>query len=80
VKSSSIIASAAPAGLAKSVPGLLKPFAKRAACFDMVTYDRLRVLTTEIRRLASEGCLVEIRVNNHGVLRGERLTRLLEML
>lgn len=35
-------------------PGYTIPFEQRSSYFDVLTYDRLRVLTTEIRRLVSD--------------------------
>ncbi|HVH41266.1 MAG TPA: hypothetical protein VM925_02955, partial [Labilithrix sp.] len=37
----------------------------RLASFDASRYDRLRVLATELRRVADEGGLAEIRVGRH---------------
>ncbi len=34
-------------------PGYLRPFPVRQRNFDLITYDRMRVLTTELRRLVS---------------------------
>jgi hypothetical protein len=34
-------------------PGYLRPFPVRQRNFDLITYDRMRVLTTELRRLIS---------------------------
>jgi hypothetical protein len=31
---------------------------------DLATYDRLRVVTTEMRRLAGEGRAIELRLSN----------------
>ena len=36
-------------------PGYMKTLAARRKSFDLVTYDRMRVLTTELRRLAADG-------------------------
>lgn len=35
-------------------PGYRRKYGERAAYFDIATYDRLRVLTTELRRIAAE--------------------------
>ncbi|MET0384512.1 MAG: GIY-YIG nuclease family protein [Polyangiales bacterium] len=46
--------------------------AERRACFDAATYDRLRVLTTELLRVLQEGGEVALRVGGH-VFEGQRL-------
>ncbi len=45
-------------------------------CFDIMTLDRMRVLTTELRRLVSRGALVEVWLRPGVVLRNEALGRL----
>jgi hypothetical protein len=42
-------------------PGHEKSFQERQQSFDLQTYDRMRVLTTELRRLVSEERKVELR-------------------
>jgi DNA polymerase-3 subunit epsilon len=42
-------------------PGAAKRFKSRGTCFDLATYDRLRVLTTELRRLVNDGRQVQVR-------------------
>ena len=49
----------------------------RQRCFDVKTYDRMRVLTTEIRRLVSEKRAVELRLSPTSVLRKNELERML---
>lgn len=49
-----------------------RPGARRGA-FDLATFDRLRVLTTELRRVAAESDQVELRFGVHARLRGRRL-------
>ncbi len=44
-------------------PGCTKPFRTRQKDINLTTYDRLRVVTTELRRLVSEGRIVEFRVS-----------------
>lgn len=44
----------------------------RQACFDAPTYDRLRVLATELRRVLDDGGEVAVRVSRHW-FSGERL-------
>ncbi len=41
-------------------PGYATPFQKRRKSFDLRTYDRLRVVTTELRRLISENRRIEL--------------------
>jgi hypothetical protein len=43
-------------------PGYATPFRSRQNNIDLITYDRLRVLTTELRRLVSEGRDIELRL------------------
>lgn len=43
-------------------PGCANSFRSRQNNIDLITYDRLRVLTTELRRLVSEGRDVELRL------------------
>ena len=56
-------------------PGHARPFRERQKCFDLPTYDRMRVLTTEIRRLIAEGRGVELRPNKRSVLRNKELAK-----
>ena len=51
-----------------------------AALFDLETYDRLRVLTTEIRRLVIEARLVHIRLGESIHLYPNQLRRLLHWI
>jgi DNA polymerase-3 subunit epsilon len=50
---------------------------ERQAIFDIAAYDRLRVLSTELKRLGAEGCDVDVRLGERVLLSGERLDRLL---
>lgn len=50
---------------------------ERRAAFDVATFDRLRVLTTELRRVADAGAPVAVRFGPHRRLTGERLRRVL---
>jgi DNA polymerase III subunit epsilon len=45
--------------------------------FDAATYDRLRVVATELRRVLDEGGVATVRLGHH-VFEGERLARLLQ--
>ena len=47
----------------------------RLACFDPATYDRLRVLTTELKRLVAEERDVALRLGPGLVLDRARLAR-----
>jgi hypothetical protein len=58
-------------------PGYQKRFSERGAAFDLPVYDRLSVLTKEIRRLVSEGRPVELRLNPSSALNREKLERML---
>jgi len=58
-------------------PGCVKTPAERRAAFDVATFDRLRVLTTELRRLAVEADAVELRFGPHALLSRRRLQAVL---
>lgn len=47
------------------------------ASFNLSGYDRLRVLTTEVRRILAEGRVVEIRFKSGRPLKGSRLEKIL---
>ena len=49
-------------------PGHDRPFRDRQKSFDLVTYDRLRVMSTELRRLISERKKPRIRLGPHTTL------------
>lgn len=49
----------------------------RAQSFDIATFDRLRVLTTELRRIATAGGEVTVRLGPRRILAGDRLRKLL---
>jgi DNA polymerase III subunit epsilon len=59
-----------PPGWARSADG-------RRTCFDVAAFDRLRVLTTELRRVADAGAAVAVRFGPHRWISGERLRRVL---
>jgi DNA polymerase-3 subunit epsilon len=66
--------------LAQKTPvssGYAKRMAQRQQMFDLTTYERLRVLTTEMRRLLAEGRQIEIRLNPKAVLSQKHLSRIL---
>jgi DNA polymerase-3 subunit epsilon len=58
-------------------PGYRTGYRARQRNFDLITYDRLRVMTTELRRLVSEGRLVELRLGRRPILRHKELVRAL---
>ncbi|MEJ2101063.1 MAG: exonuclease domain-containing protein [Desulfobacterales bacterium] len=58
-------------------PGYAKRMAQRQQMFDLSTYERLRVLTTEMRRLMAEGRQIEIRLNPTAVLGQKQLSGIL---
>lgn len=58
-------------------PGHARPFAVRQQNFDIVTYDRMRVLTTELRRLVSSETdrHIELRLTPNATLNRETLRK-----
>jgi DNA polymerase-3 subunit epsilon len=58
-------------------PGYLRPFHVRQKNFDVKTYDRMRVLTTELRRLVSDKMdrLVRLRLSPKVVLEHQQLQK-----
>jgi DNA polymerase-3 subunit epsilon len=58
-------------------PGHARAPAERRASFDVATFDRLRVLGTELRRLAAEAATVELRLGRHARLSRRRLQAVL---
>jgi DNA polymerase-3 subunit epsilon len=54
-----------------------RPMPERRHIFDLATYERLRVVTTELRRLVVEGRDVEIRIKPTAVLNRRHLAALL---
>jgi len=65
-----------------SPPGYRKPFALRQHSFDVMTYDRLRVLTTELRRIVSDETdrQVRLRLSPNVVLGCQQLLNLLKYI
>jgi DNA polymerase-3 subunit epsilon len=57
--------------------GFAKRMADRQKIFDLKTYERLRVVTTELRRLVAAGRSVEIRLRPNATLRRRQLARML---
>lgn len=60
--------------------GFDKPFDERRSAFDLDTYDRLTVLTKEIRRLASEERPVRVVVGPDAVLEEDKLRSMLRWI
>jgi DNA polymerase-3 subunit epsilon len=58
-------------------PGTTRTATARRRAFDVATYDRLRVLTTELRRVADTGAPVAVRWSTRRAWSGERLRRVL---
>ena len=58
-------------------PGHKKNRLERQKNFDLTTYERLRVVTTELRRLLAEGRKIEIRLHPKLILGNRNLARLL---
>lgn len=70
-------ADAAPGQRPPVPPGAARSWRDRRRSFTVATFDRLRVLTTELRRLVTEGCAVEVRFDERRALSGDRLRRAL---
>jgi DNA polymerase III subunit epsilon len=58
-------------------PGWKRGADERRAAFDVATFDRLRVLTTELRRVSDAGAAIAARFGPHRRLSGDRLRRVL---
>jgi DNA polymerase-3 subunit epsilon len=58
-------------------PGHARTPAERRTAFDVATFDRLRVLTTELRGLAADASTVELRLGPHARLSRRRLQAVL---
>lgn len=61
-------------------PGAAMPTIQRRRNLDLTTYDRLRVLTTELRRLLAEQRPLAIRLNRGICLGQQQLRRLLQWI
>lgn len=61
-------------------PGAGRPLTARRRCLNLPTYDRLRVLTTELRRLLSEKRPLCVRLSRRVCLHEEQLQRLLRWI
>jgi DNA polymerase-3 subunit epsilon len=58
-------------------PGYTTSFRDRKRCIDLITYDRLRVLTTELRRLVSEERYIELCASPTAILGCKELEKAL---
>lgn len=58
-------------------PGYRKPFWTRQQHFDIMTFDRMRIVTTEMRRLISEGRAMSLHLGKRSVLENRVLARIL---
>jgi DNA polymerase-3 subunit epsilon len=63
-----------------SPPGAEIPFMERRRCLTLPTYDRLRILTTELRRLLWEKRPVCVRLSRRVCLHEEQLQRLMRWI
>jgi DNA polymerase-3 subunit epsilon len=72
----------APDAPIPSPPGFQKPFTARQQNFDLVTYDRMRVLTTELRRIAVDETdrQVQLRLSHKVILERQQLLNLLQWI
>jgi DNA polymerase-3 subunit epsilon len=61
-------------------PGHARRRAERLRAFTVASHDRLRVLTTELKRLVAHGAPVSVRLGPGPAIGGERLRRLLAWL
>jgi hypothetical protein len=56
-------------------PGHTKSIRERQSSFDIGTYDRLVIVTTELRRLLSEGRKIELKLGPKSSLRNEQIAK-----
>jgi DNA polymerase-3 subunit epsilon len=68
----------APGAAPPVPPGWARTPAQRRAAFDVACFDRLRVLTAELRRIDADGRAVELRLGPRERLAGDRLRRALK--
>jgi DNA polymerase-3 subunit epsilon len=66
-----------PPGDISIPPRFDRPFHRRQTHLSLIAYDRLRVLTTELRRLISENRVIELRLGPTVTLRNDELKRAL---
>jgi DNA polymerase-3 subunit epsilon len=62
-----------PAAALPVPTGAARSQAERRAAFDVGVFDRLRVLTSELRRVAENGAPIAVRVSSRCVVDGDRL-------
>jgi DNA polymerase-3 subunit epsilon len=70
-------ANLAPGAPVPAPPGCTRTPAERRAALDLATFDRLRVLTTELRTLVAGGATVELRLGPRARLSRRRLQTVL---
>jgi DNA polymerase-3 subunit epsilon len=56
-------------------PGHRKRFAKRQRSFDLMTFDRMRVVTTEVKKAVSEKRRIALRFGPQNIMGGESLAK-----
>jgi DNA polymerase-3 subunit epsilon len=61
-------------------PGFRKPILDRQESFDLAAYDRLSILTTELKRLSGSGRTIELRLGKRSMLTESQLERVLGWL
>ncbi len=61
-------------------PGHLKRILDRQQCFDLAAYDRLSILTAELKRLSGSGRKIELRLGERSMLTETELGRVLGWL
>jgi DNA polymerase-3 subunit epsilon len=61
-------------------PGYGRSSVQRRRCFDLMTYDRMRVLLSEMRRIIAEGRQIQVRLNPRVTLHGDVLRGVLAWL
>ena len=59
-------------------PGIGKSFRTRQNNLDLLAYDRMRVVTTELRRLVAEDRMIEIRVGAEAILDRQKVMKALK--
>ena len=59
-------------------PGYAKTFRERQSNIDLTTYDRMRVVTTDLRRIVSEGRDIELRLGPKVSLKRQELVKALK--
>jgi DNA polymerase-3 subunit epsilon len=69
----------APEGHSLSVPQL-RSSSERRTCFDAASYDALRILTTELKRILRDGGDVSVRLSRTRVLAGSQLRSVLRLV